>query len=59
MAGRDFDLIIAAIQEDWDCAQDIQCGLNHHPTEFTYGRFEGANVAFLRNVGLAASQLDE
>ena len=59
MAGRDFDLIIAAIQEDWDCAQDIQCGLNHHPTEFTYGRYEGANVAFLRNVGLAASQLDE
>ena len=55
---RDFESVIKGIEEDWDCAQDIQYGLQQlslqqrpdDKFEFQYGRYEGNNVNFLKHV---------
>jgi hypothetical protein len=61
-AHRDFESVIRGIEEDWECAQDIQQGLlNGRPPDsltFTFGRFEGNDVTFLENVGVVAQRLN-
>jgi phenylpropionate dioxygenase-like ring-hydroxylating dioxygenase large terminal subunit len=66
LAHRDFESVILGIEEDWSCAEAIQRGMNSSSsssdnnnslTSLTYGRFEGANVRFLQNVGMAADEL--
>jgi phenylpropionate dioxygenase-like ring-hydroxylating dioxygenase large terminal subunit len=52
---RDMESVIRGIEEDWECAEDIQQGLvaqngGDDESLFSYGRYEGNNVHFLRNV---------
>jgi phenylpropionate dioxygenase-like ring-hydroxylating dioxygenase large terminal subunit len=65
---RDLSSVLAGIEEDWQCSEDIQCGLDaaysrvprdaqETSPAFTYGRFEGCNVLFLHNVGAAAAAM--
>eukprot|EP00977_Amphora_coffeiformis_P007878 scaffold1752_cov188-Amphora_coffeaeformis.AAC.10 len=58
---RDFDAILAAVQEDWDMAVDIQTGLcrdtTSNETEFLHGLYEANNQKFLENVARAEAQL--
>lgn len=64
LACRDFESVILGIEEDWSCAEAIQRGMessesldNNALTSLTYGRFEGGNVRFLKNVGMAADEV--
>jgi len=62
---RDYESVMAAVQEDWDCVTHIQKGLHRtatsslssSPVEFVYGGYEGNNVQFLHHVGLLAQGL--
>jgi phenylpropionate dioxygenase-like ring-hydroxylating dioxygenase large terminal subunit len=68
---RDLESVLQGIEEDWECAEDIQRGLNAASSMqgenetaittpfFTYGRFEGNNVAFLNHVGDVAKELEK
>ena len=58
---RDFEGIVAAVQEDWDMAVDIQSGLCHDnnsgETDFMHGTYEINNQKFLENVARAGAEL--
>jgi hypothetical protein len=64
---RDFESVIRGIDEDWECAQSIQQGLlncnnnadaaREEGVIFTYGCFEGNNVAFLEHVDWISKEL--
>lgn len=66
---RDYNAVIAGIEEDWLCSEGIQRGLEgfrgksismaEDELAFTYGKFESNNVSFLENVGRAAEELHE
>ena len=66
---RDYNAVIAGIEEDWLCSEGIQRGLEgfrgnsismaEDPPAFTYGNFERNNILFLENVGRAAEELHE
>jgi hypothetical protein len=71
---RDFAGVMAALQEDFECTERIQKGLNfdhHHHNhhhhhgkrlyskDFVYGGYEANNVTFLNNVCAVAKQLDD
>jgi len=53
---RDFESVVKAIEEDWDCTERVQSNLKYAET-FTYGQYEGCNVMFLENVDAAAERL--
>mmetsp|Transcript_11194 Transcript_11194/g.30909 ORF Transcript_11194/g.30909 Transcript_11194/m.30909 type:complete len:427 (+) Transcript_11194:63-1343(+) len=55
---RDFQSVIAGIEQDWECAELIQQGLDAD-TLIHHGRFEGNNIAFLRDVGEMAELLSK
>ncbi|CAB9525573.1 rieske 2fe-2S domain-containing protein [Seminavis robusta] len=57
---RDFASVLAAVEEDWECAEQIQLGLNHKDDkQFIFGGYEGNNVTFLNNVGAVAKKMEE
>jgi phenylpropionate dioxygenase-like ring-hydroxylating dioxygenase large terminal subunit len=53
---RDFESVVAGIQEDWDCAEGVQRGLTPD-SMILHGRFEGNNHYFLHHVGKIAEKL--
>jgi phenylpropionate dioxygenase-like ring-hydroxylating dioxygenase large terminal subunit len=55
-ATKDFDNVIAGIEEDWDCAEGIFQNMDAESV-FTYGLQEGGNILFLQNVEKAARNL--
>lgn len=62
---RDFAAVLAAVEEDWDCTEQIQMGFNNfegnqrNAPQFIYGGYEGNNILFLNTVGEVAKQLEE
>lgn len=58
IAERDFSSVIAAVEEDWECVEQIQQGLNGTArTNFIFGGYESNNARFLENVGNYAARL--
>lgn len=60
LAERDFKSIVAAVEEDWDCVEQIQKGLTNKrgtSADFVFGGYEGNNVRFLQNIGEVAKEL--
>jgi phenylpropionate dioxygenase-like ring-hydroxylating dioxygenase large terminal subunit len=65
---RDLAGVMAAVQEDFECTERIQQGLNfdshygkrpRNKKDFIYGSYEANNIKFLNNVCSVAKQLDE
>eukprot|EP00980_Cylindrotheca_fusiformis_P002476 scaffold584_cov132-Cylindrotheca_fusiformis.AAC.29 len=59
---RDMESVVRGIEEDWECAEQIQEGLNSQKNcggdqvMFSYGRFEGNNFNFLQNVSALSNK---